>query len=742
MKGSVYCNTCYQRAFFSEVSPFCCCNPDCPVPYDFALFADLVSAQQFYITQPSWMPKFYFHPSDETGEERLEHLWCVAWHDAPVSQFAPDTIADLIETDALLLMEVGLAHDIKAPVSVILPRRGRTPGERIEHLAAGVPLLCRPCCCEIRLCKHGTTDGNSLCLAFDQEIIDHCLSMTAPDRQVAHRTAFHLGQRLSAAAYICWAGFVDYVCPITIGGKTIAVIFTGQERLRGPGPDNLQGEEHLSRGIDRVVGTLPLGRDALLHLASDHPVLTAEQISEQGLDRVIDAAKRVLNIAYERYRRKRDEIEHYFRREAVYYLETEPETRDGIKCVDKALTRLRDFFGLQEVFFLVNDVHDLDTYYILANASSAHLADGEANFEVNFTADKLGIRDRISVFALTGKAKYAEVLSSIRRQLYLESSQEIWVGTCPLVGATNAFWMFIGPKPIIGLRPGTELTRLDQHFLTRFCVACRDVLKSALASSLVMRSVSHEIGTSLDRVFKREQMIARGGTSAENTRLLARRNICELNHYQALLDNLRSLFIRRTRDSYDFVRASVAELLQDICSAFEGDPAMEEYSIVLRPPACTGYQYLVMDRMLMRMALYNLVHNAVKYSFSQHYVTVKGHSIGAHQDRKYRVDIANYGVGILPQEIQDRLIFLPDYRGILSRDKERTGSGLGLAIADAVIRNHGGEIVVKSIPSRELTVRESEYKTVLEDPEMILGENGDLAYGWLNIFSVFLPYHQ
>ena len=106
------------------------------------------------------------------------------------------------------------------------------------------------------------------------------------------------------------------------------------------------------------------------------------------------------------------------------------------------------------------------------------------------------------------------------------------------------------------------------------------------------------------------------------------------------------------------------------------------------------------------LTLKNIIHNAVKYSYtpvttehSKHrYVRI--YCAWHNQTQEiYRVSIENYGVGITKKEIDDRLIFRQFYRGEMASDRQRTGSGIGLAYADYVVSKlHHGRIEVSSTP--------------------------------------------
>jgi signal transduction histidine kinase len=80
------------------------------------------------------------------------------------------------------------------------------------------------------------------------------------------------------------------------------------------------------------------------------------------------------------------------------------------------------------------------------------------------------------------------------------------------------------------------------------------------------------------------------------------------------------------------------------------------------------------------------------------FIEVTGRWQHGEENKKYIVEITNYGVGIKPEEIEKGLIFHPFYRGEYATDRYRTGSGLGLTLVKHVIVDmHGGAIQVQSV---------------------------------------------
>jgi len=93
------------------------------------------------------------------------------------------------------------------------------------------------------------------------------------------------------------------------------------------------------------------------------------------------------------------------------------------------------------------------------------------------------------------------------------------------------------------------------------------------------------------------------------------------------------------------------------------------------------------DRVFLRQALVNIIHNAVKYSPPGGSVSVSVHHEPA---GSVQVEVADMGPGIAPEHLAR--IFDRFYRVDESRSREAGGAGLGLSIAQWAVRAHGGDI--------------------------------------------------
>ncbi len=139
-------------------------------------------------------------------------------------------------------------------------------------------------------------------------------------------------------------------------------------------------------------------------------------------------------------------------------------------------------------------------------------------------------------------------------------------------------------------------------------------------------------------------------------------------------------------------RLSLSEV--DVCSLIEEGcdlflPLAEEKDICVEvntPTQCL----LFGDKSKLQRVLSNLLDNAIKYTPPGGKITVSAEEV----DKKVILSVLDTGIGISPDEIPR--IFDRFFRA----DKSRSvpGVGLGLSLVQAIVRRHGGEIMVSSFP--------------------------------------------
>lgn len=173
----------------------------------------------------------------------------------------------------------------------------------------------------------------------------------------------------------------------------------------------------------------------------------------------------------------------------------------------------------------------------------------------------------------------------------------------------------------------------------------------------------------------------------------------EARHLQALIDD--AVDMARLESNHIHVRRELTdpkELMEDVVASLHTQ--IDNRPVEIRSE--TGMPQLALDRRLLKLALKQVLDNALKYSPPRSPIDVKV-SNGPLPGQKAAVnfEITDHGPGI-PQQEQGR-VFERFYRSPAVKTQV-PGFGLGLAIASNIAQAHQGELTVASRPG-ETTFR-------------------------------------
>jgi signal transduction histidine kinase len=171
----------------------------------------------------------------------------------------------------------------------------------------------------------------------------------------------------------------------------------------------------------------------------------------------------------------------------------------------------------------------------------------------------------------------------------------------------------------------------------------------------------------------------------------------EVTRLTSLVDSL--LTISRAdagRVQLQLTEVPVMELVRESAAIFEILADEKSLNIVL-----SGDKTAVVpgDRLFLRQALVNILHNAVKYSPTGGTI-----SVDVQRDAtEVTMEIQDFGPGV---PVEDRAkIFDRFYRVDKARWRESGGAGLGLSIAKWAVEAHGGSIELTNDPGQGCTFR-------------------------------------
>jgi len=259
---------------------------------------------------------------------------------------------------------------------------------------------------------------------------------------------------------------------------------------------------------------------------------------------------------------------------------------------------------------------------------------------------------------------------------------------------------------------GTTLAALGQHFVhTSFLILgaisllltggiimthrniSREMALARLKSDFVS-NVSHELRTPLSLIRLYAETLEMGRLKSpdkyQEYYSIIRK---ESERLTALINNILDFSrIEAGRKEYDFRQTDMRELVRNTLESYRYQ--IEQSGFAFEEKIAEDVPPLSVDREAMARSLLNLVNNALKYSQDQKYI-----GVNLFRDNgSVKLEVVDHGIGI-PQSEQQK-IFDKFYRVGDPLVHNTKGSGLGLALVRHIVRAHGGEVLVDSVPGR------------------------------------------
>lgn len=208
--------------------------------------------------------------------------------------------------------------------------------------------------------------------------------------------------------------------------------------------------------------------------------------------------------------------------------------------------------------------------------------------------------------------------------------------------------------------------------------------------------IVHELQTRLTAVMAHAENIATEVTTLKPrlAREMARSLLYSAIAMTVVVNNLGDF-----RQSYTFKKLKIRPVFIEAWRVYNAEAVERNIKLQINLAPLQGSEpELDVSIRHLELAVNNLMHNAIKYSFNgnanrDRFVKVEGAPEGPY----YRISISNYGVGIEQSEIDEGLIFKDGYQGKLTQGENRTGSGKGLSFVKRVIDRHHGIIHVESV---------------------------------------------
>lgn len=247
----------------------------------------------------------------------------------------------------------------------------------------------------------------------------------------------------------------------------------------------------------------------------------------------------------------------------------------------------------------------------------------------------------------------------------------------------------------IRIEPYPLFSPRDVNQVLGTLVVFRDITAEKLArnsSGEFVAHLSHEMKTPLNVLAMYSESLLNGGIDSEQARIEAANVIHdEVERLAQLINNMLSITKIETGSlSIERKRVKLRDLLQD---AFDSCArAGREKGIDFTLDLPREISPVALDKNLMRIAINNLLTNAIKYSDPGGVVTMTAEE----SDETVRVSVKDNGVGISPED--QGCIFDKFYRSESDAVRKRSGHGLGLSLAREITQLHHGTLSVNSTP--------------------------------------------
>lgn len=266
-----------------------------------------------------------------------------------------------------------------------------------------------------------------------------------------------------------------------------------------------------------------------------------------------------------------------------------------------------------------------------------------------------------------------------------------------------------------------QLTAAGRHMVLLQERSNRRALRAQAASrakSAFLATMSHEMRTPLNGIIGNTELMAQDETGAQHEHRLSAIHASGIL-LRDLIDGILD-FARMEKGAPEIEAEPVAlqELGSSLKLAFAEQARQRGLSLSIDMPDTV----ILSDEGLLRQMLAKLIDNALKFTEAGQITIRATHP----EPGQLRLEVADQGIGIAPQDIPD--IFDEFYQVDPSHSRRFGGSGLGLAICKRIVTVLGGDISVTSTVGKGSLVRVDLPVDLVDIPEDALSQGDEAPY--------------
>lgn len=211
------------------------------------------------------------------------------------------------------------------------------------------------------------------------------------------------------------------------------------------------------------------------------------------------------------------------------------------------------------------------------------------------------------------------------------------------------------------------------------------------AITLLAAGVAHEIGNPLNSLTIHLQLLERELQQGREGDRAALAELVEVSKREvARLDQIIGQFLRALRPTQPaFERASVREVLDQTLEFLKHE--IQDRDVLVEVESAEDVPLALIDRAQIKQAFFNIVRNAIQAMSNGGLLKI----VLGSTDRFVVVSFKDTGPGIPADSLGN--IFEPYFT------TKAEGTGLGLMIVQRIVRDHGGELEVRSEPNSGTT---------------------------------------